>query len=334
MKPTVYLQTGFWEKVSSNNSREGIRTILDVTDALGDSCVITDATEENILNDEFLKIIIKQKTYQRCDKLFIDKTINDLITSNDTENLCATYLLDKSVVECQNIENKYGVLALNAKTISDRRYLFKGDGFSLDKTVRYYQRYVTFKDKLSHPCNSLIVIDPYLLSKRKVNKDGEVYYPGITNNLESLLDAILPNKLEVDFYLTIVSCLEKPDEVKRVNEKIKKCLKRIRKELSVKLGLFYTETGYHHEIESFHSRHIISNTFAIDSEDGLDLFNDNGFLTKNNPTVSIVFPRLFGNSRQDIVKYCNWISSVKKYIYNEVDERFCGTKENRLFDLI
>lgn len=333
MKPIVYLQTGFWEKLSSNNSREGIRTILDVSDALGDSCVITDVTEENILNDMFLKIIIKQGTYRRCDKHFIDKTINDLITSNDTENLCATYMLDKNTVECQNIENKYGVLALNAKTVTDRRYFFKGDGFSLDKTVRYNQRYLTFKEKLSQPCNSLIIIDPYLLITRKEIKDGEVYYPGIANNLESLLDAILPNKLEIDFYLTIVSCLKELNEVKRVYEKIKKCLKRIRKDLFVKLGFFYTGKGYDHRIESFHSRHIISNTFAIDSEDGLDLFDDNGFLTKNNPTVSIVFPRLFGNSRQDVAKYYNWISSVKKFINEEVKDRYWGIKENRLLDL-
>lgn len=334
MKPIVYLQTGFWNKLSAENSRDSIRTMLDVSDAMGDSCVFTDATEEQILRDDFLKIIIKQKTYHRCDENYVDKTINSLNLCCNQKNLCATYLLDKSVGKCQNIENKYGILAINPKTATDRRYLFKGDGFCLDKTVRYSLRYLTFKEKLSHPCNSLIIIDPYLLINRKVSRDGEVYYPGIPNNLESLLDAILPQKLEIDFNLTIISCLDKSDEVKRVYEKIKKCLKRIRKGLSVKLGLFYTDKGYSHEIESFHSRHIISNTFAVDSEDGLNLFNNNGYLTKNNPVVSIVFPRLFGNSRQDISKYYKWIASVKKYINNEVDERYGGTKENRLLELV
>ena len=334
MKPIVYLQSGFWESLSAENSRECKRTMLDVSDAMGDSCVITDATEEQILRDEFLKIIIKQKTYQRCNNDFVDKIINNLNLPCNTENLCATYLLDKSVSECQNIEKKYGVLALNAKNATDRRYLFKGDGFSLDKAIRYNLRYLTFKEKLSQPCNSLIIIDPYLLIKREISGDGEIYYPGISNNLESLLDTILPQELEVDFNLTIISCLDKPDEVKRVYEKIKKCLKRIRKGLSVKLGLFYTGKGYFHKIESFHSRHIISNTFAVDSEDGLDLFNNNGYITKNNPVVSIVFPRLFGDSRQDITKYCKWIASVKKYINNEVDKLYEGSKENRLFDLV
>ena len=334
MKPIVYLQGGFCTNLSSNNSREGIRTRLDVSDALGDSCVITDATEEMILRDDLLKIIIKQKSYQRCEEHYIDKKLSNLNTSIESDDLCATYMLDKSDVECQMIEQKYGVLTLNSTTVINRRYLFKGDGFSLDKRLRYTQRYVTFKKKLSHPCNSLIIIDPYLLIKPKITNEDETFYPGIKYNLESLLDSILPQQLEIDFHLTIISCLDKPDEVKRVNEKIKKCLKKIRKDLNIKMGLFYTDKGYSYQIESFHSRHIISNTFAVDSEDGLDLFNDKCYLTKNNPMVSIVFPRLFGNSRQDLSKYCNWISSVKKYINEDVKERYCGFKENRLFELV
>lgn len=332
----VYFQASFWKNLSADYSREGIRTMLDVSDALGDSCVITDASEEMILRDEFLKIIIKQKSYQRCNEHYFDKIIDNLNSSStiNIENLCATYMLDKSVAECQNIEKKYGVVAINAKTVTDRRYLFKGDGFNLDKTIRYDSRYITFKEKLSHPCNSLIIIDPYLLIKREMNGDGKVYYPGISNNLESLLNAILPQKLEIDFHLTIISCLNRSDEVKEVYNDIIKCLESIREELTVKLGLFYTDKGYYYEIESFHSRHIISNTFAVDSEDGLDLFNKIGYITKNNPVVSIVFPRLFGNSRQDIAKYCNWITSVDKYINNEVGERYYGTKENRLFELV
>ena len=161
-----------------------------------------------------------------------------------------------------------------------------------------------------------------------------IMIPGILYNLESLLDAILPQELIIKFHLTIISCMEDPQDIKTVYEKLKKCVKRIRPKLDIVLGLIYTDTGYHFSVESFHSRHILTNSFIVDSEDGFDLFNERGFLTKNNPTISIVFPRLFGNSRQDITKYCNWITSVKKYINNEVDKRYEGTKENRLFELV
>ena len=308
MKPLVYLQNGFWEKLSKNLSREGIRSMIEISDALEYSEIVTDVSEEMILHDKFLMFLIKQKKYQRCDENYISKQIDALETANNTENLCATYLLDKNTSECDGIEEKFGVIVLNVSSINNRRFIFKGDGFSLDKKTRYGLRYLTFKEKLSYPCNSMIIIDPYLLIDRETDaENGNVKYPGIENNLESLLDAMLPSQLSVDFHLTIISCLKIQDEIKKVYEKVKKCIKRIRKELPLKLNLVYTSKGYSNRIESFHSRHVLSNTFAIDSEDGLDLFNNLGYLTKNNPSVSIVFPRVFGDTRQDMTKYFNWI---------------------------
>ena len=338
MSSKVYLKTGFWSGLSSIPSIDGIRARVDVYDALKGSYVITDATEDMLLCDEFLKII-KQNPYERCSEQYIDNVISNLKPAENAEDLCATYLTDKSTNECKNIENHYGVLMLNAETAIQKRYLFKGDGFSLDKNRLYIKGYIEFKEHLSHPCNSLIVIDPYLLSKRE-KKDNVVNYPGIANNLESLLDAILPMKLEVDFHLTIISNVQVESdilkEVRRVSEKIKKCLKRIRKELSIRLCVVYAGgKGYRYNVESFHSRHILSNTFAIDSEDGFDLFNEKGYVTKNNPSISIVFPRLlYGDNRKDKTKYYNWITSVKKYIEESPDYFIYGNKDNRLFDLI
>ncbi len=335
MKSLVFLQSGFWEKLSENPSREEIRCMLDVTDALDGSVVISDLSEEMIQQDKFLMVLFKQKTYKRCETSYIYKQIESLNTENNVDNLCATYLLDNNVSECKEIEEKYGVLVLNASNIHNRRYIFKGDGFSLNKRNRYSLRYMSFKNKLSHPCNSLIIIDPYLLIERDIdNESGMTNYPGIENNLESLLDAILPLHLSIDFHLTIISCLSDPMDINKVYEKIGISLKRIRKDLTTHLNLVYTSKGYSYSIESFHSRHIISNTFAVDSEDGFNLFNRKGYLTKNNPSVSIVFPRMFGDSRQDMTKYFNWISSVKKYIDESSDKVVYGDKNNRLFDLV
>ena len=306
MTSLVYMQTGFWDKLASNTSREGIRTMLDVSDALGNSNVITDVPEEMIQKDTFLMVLIKQGNYQRCDSNYINKKVGELNSSSSTVDLCATYMLDKKQADCEAIESRYGVVILCASSLSDRRYLFDGDGFSLDKTKRYPQKYVSFQKQLQHPCNSLVVIDPYLLAGKSVDREtGLTLFPGIANNLEPLLDAILPQTLNINFHISIISHLNNPDDLKKVHEKIKKCLKRIRPSLNVKLGLFYTEKSYSYSVESFHSRHILSNSFIVDSEDGLDLFNDKGYLQKNNPTLSIVFPRLFGNSRQDITKYEN-----------------------------
>lgn len=333
MRSLVYLESGFWKNLSENKSREGIRTMLDVSDALVGSEVVVDLDEETVSRDKFLMIILKHSTYKRCDQKYISKQIETMCEQNHTDNLCATYLLDRNNTECKAIEDNYGVLALNPTTFLQRNYIFKGDGFCLDKKMRYKSRYLAFKSKLFHPCNSLIIIDPYLLIKREVETDGHtICYPEIKYNLESLLDAMLPLNLSIDFHLTIISCLEIPDEIDKVYSEIDTLLKRIRTELTVKLCIVYTSKGYSPWIESFHSRHILSNTYIIDSEDGFNLFNKMGYLTKNNPSVSIVFPRLFGDSRQDITKYYNWILSVKKYF--DETKYIKGDKDNRLLELI
>lgn len=318
MKSLFYLQSGFWEKLQSDTSRDGIRAQFEVSDALlFNSRVITDISPEAIESDDLLKVIFKQTNIQPCKAEYFEKKLSELKETPDDadDDLMAIFMLNMKSCECDVIEEKYGVLALCADSLPKRRYLFTGDGFSMDNKHHYSQRYLTFQGQLNRPCNSMIIIDPYLLKERVEDKTNKtVSFPGIANNLESLLDALLPHQLEIPFHLTIVSSLDDPHDIKKVYEKTKKCVRRIRQKLDVKLGFVYTATGYSHLIESFHSRHVISNNFCVDSEEGLDLFNEKGFLTKNNPTVSIVFPKLLGNSRQDFTKYEKWINSVKNRI--------------------
>lgn len=336
MKSKIFFQSGFWNNIKTNSTVEGIRTMLNVSDALSNSFVVTDVSEELIKKDPFLLVLIRQGHYNRCNENYIDKKIETLNSKEDPEDLSATYLLDKKPFVCEKIEEKYGVIAVSSESIIKKEHLFKGEGFCLDKNHPYTLRYMTYKDKLRQPCNSLIIIDPYLLLDREVDSQtNSVKFPGISNNLESLLDAILPLELDVEFHLTITSSLKMgKEDVKKAYEQVKKCLKRIRKNLTIKLGFFYIAKGYDYKKESFHSRHILANSFMVDSDDGLDLFGEKGYITKNNPTVSIVFPWLFGNSRQDMTKYENWLRSVKKHVEESPDSLFYGTKENRLFELV
>lgn len=334
MNSTIYIHWGFWGKLQMDSSREGIRSLLEISDILLESEVITDIPIETIKNDDFLKVLLlKGKQPSPCSSEYINNKIVNLSNASNAKDLSATYMLDVSSVECKNIEQNYGVIALCAESTSNRRYLFKGDGFSLDRTKKYSLRYLSFKEKLSLPCNAALIIDPYLLIDKRIDKtDNTIIFPGIENNLESLLSAILPERLLIDFHLLIMSSLSDPSDIKRVYEKIKKCLRRIRKDLSIKLGVTYVPTGYNHNNESFHSRHVETNTFALDSEDGLDLFDKNGYLTKNNPSVSIVFPRLFGDSRKDFTKYISWIRTAQIHI-KENESFSYGETENRLFHI-
>jgi len=335
MNSTTYIELGFWQKLQSDSSKEGIRSQLEISDVLEDSKVITDIPIELIQQDEFLQnLLLKEQQPTPCDTNYISKKVNGLNNDSSIEDLCATYMLASTATACNYIEKEFGVIALCAESIHNRRNLFVGDGIDMYRNIPYPHRYDSFKDKLANPCNSIIIIDPYIIKKKMVDSEGCVSFPGLTNNMESLLDAIIPNQLKIDFHLTIISSLDNPDDIKRAYEKFKKCLKRIKKELSFKLCIVYTETGYNPDIESFHSRHVLSNTFSIDSEDGLDIFDGRGYITKNNPVISIVFPRLLGDCRKDFTKSINWIASVKKHIQEAPDKFICGVKDNRLFDLV
>ena len=192
-------------------------------------------------------------------------------------------------------------------------------------------------DIIGHTIIQIIIITlPTIIMVRITDdkKTGVFAVPGITKNVESLLGAILPQELTCCFHLSIISSLNDPANTKRVYEKLRKCIKRIRPNLQVALCFIYTATGYYYKNESFHSRHIITNNFTIDSEDGFDLFDENGYLTKNNATISVVFPRLIGNHRQDMTKYETWLKSVKTHVEESSEASFYGTKENRLFDFV
>ncbi len=323
MIPKAYIQSNFFNKIGSN-TMDDLKTKIDISDAIkqSNSHVIIDASEDDINNDPFLKVIIKQCNYDKCSKDYIDKTIDSLKSSNNSEDLCATYFLDKTQKECETIEKKYGIVAFCSISFPQKNYLFKGEAIELEKNILYKQRYMFFKDKLRIPCNSLIIIDPYLLVKNA----------NISNNLEYLLDAILPEKLDIDFHITIISMCNTNNQLEGNEETyklVKECLTKIRKDLNIKFGFCNTTND-----KGFHSRHIISNNYIIDSENGFDLFNNKGKISKNNTTISIVFPRLVGDHRKDMTKYINWIKDTKKHINKHQDEPYsCGESENRLFDL-
>ena len=65
MKSKIFFQSGFWNSINTNSTVEGIRAMLNVSDALSNSFVVTDASEELIKKDPFLMVLIRQGKYNR-----------------------------------------------------------------------------------------------------------------------------------------------------------------------------------------------------------------------------------------------------------------------------
>ena len=335
MTSLTYLQSDFWEKLSSSHieERERMETKLSVSDALSNSTIITDVSEKLIQDDFFLKILIKQRNYQRCDSNYINKTINGLSTSSDIRNLCATYLIDNQGL-CDGYKEQFGIFCLTANDVCKKKRYTCGDAvlFDQQENVSDYEK---CKEQLNTPCNSLIIIDPYLFDEK--------HY--INTALIPLLDKILPQKLQIPFHITIFSqplnCLKwgevklsKPDDIfPYFNDLINK----LRKDLHISLTLCHsTKSGEikNGERGDFHDRYILTNCLLVKAPDGLDISGKNGKCGKWS-NFEFVWPPLDNNKRRDVDNYYRWIDITSKNIQNP---NKClnkwGANKNRLFDLV
>ena len=319
----IYLQKGFWKQLQNDTSIAGLQCMMNVYEATLDANLRTDIEDEVWDTDPFLKILWKRFVSHQSDiELFEDISIDQ--PNENVEDLSAIYLADVDTSDCNSLATTYGILVINNIDLPRKEYLFKGNGFLLKKNaICYEDRYLQFKPIICYPCNSMILIDPYILSDKR----------NITRNLFYLLDAILPsNKLQVVFHLSIFSMLGNKNSdalnVEQYHKEISDIIKATRKGLNFVLTLYAVGSA-----EEFHRRMIITNNVLFSADDGFEVFKDNGQASKN-ASFDIVLPRLVGDSRQDMSNYLRWITIARNRSKKQYEKHFWGTRENRLFELV
>jgi hypothetical protein len=346
-KRLIYLQSGFWDKIRKCDSVEDKRLFWDLYGALECSNIKTDILSDEWAEDkDDLLYYLLQSSYDGngtkigfCATDFIYDAL-DFTKEQPVENLCAAFLLDAETRECKVHSEELGVLCLNAKTIKEHRFV-RGDAVMYEKGETY-DRFEKCKTQLASPCNSMILIDPYILSTKR---DVEL-------SLIPLLDRCLPpdpvnqDNQKIEFHLSILSqtngCKEKYKEDLRFEEIYDYVLaeiKKIRPKLRMKFSLYHTNTTGNGDGD-FHSRHLLTNCMLVNSEDGFNYFeNKRNQYTKKWETISgkharleFLYPTLIDNRRLDADNYYRWI---KLSANNGIDNPLCwGDKENRLFELV
>lgn len=334
MRSHIYLQSEFWTQISSDSSVEGIRACMNVYDVLQDANISTNIDIEQLSNnltnsnrfpfDRFLFQLFKDRFAGKGGSIDFDYAIEPV--NNSIDQLCAIHFQELESATSSNIEDRWGVLLFNSSQIVKKQELFRGSGVMLHKGVLYKERFGKFAPILHVPCNSMIIIDPYILANPR----------NIENSFISWLDCVLPtSKLTVEFQLSILSMINDDrgnqvygEEIKHVHEKLSNNIKEIRNGLKFSLSIFSIGKG-----EDFHSRNIITNNILIQAPDGLDVYKPSGE-AKRNAVFCLVIPRLYGDQRLDLTQYLNWIKIVKKRCMQASDATFWGPRENRLFDLV
>ena len=319
----IYLQSAFWKQLKADTSIAGLQCMMNVYEAITEANLRTDIEDEIWDNDPFLVLLWKRYLTSQSDiELFEEITIDNL--GENAEDLSAVYLINDNDTKCHSLGIQHGVVAINSVEMPRKEHLFKGDGFLLKKNaIRYEDRYLQFKSKLCYPCNAMILIDPYILTKEQ----------NIDNDLFSLLDALLPNrKLQLVFQIAIFSMIGDKNQDAANGEssynRIKNLITALRKGLDFDLTLYAISHS-----EEFHSRMIITNNVLLSAADGFDVFKDDGKANKN-AKFDIVMPRLVGDSRQDMSNYLRWIKVAKDRSKRQSDTQYWGARENRLFDLV
>ena len=319
----IYLQSAFWKQLKADTSIAGLQCMMSVFEAITEANLRTDIEDEVWDNDPFLVLLWKRYLTSQSDiELYEEVSIDKL--GENAEDLSAVYLINSGDTKCECLGIQHGVMAINNVDMPRKEYLFKGDGFLLQKNaIRYDDKYMQFKSKLYYPCNAMILIDPYILTKEQ----------NIDNNLSTLLDAILPNrKLQLVFQIAIFSMIGDKNQDAAHGEttfiRIKNLISALRKGLNFDFTLYAISHS-----EEFHSRMIITNNVLLSAADGFEVFKDDGKANKN-AKFDIVMPRLVGDSRQDMSNYLRWIKVAKDRSLRQSKTQYWGSCENRLFDLV
>lgn len=326
-KEKIYLQYGFWKAVKELDIDVFGPNAWDLFDVLQSSNVRAEIPIENFGQDDFLSILW-HKSNGSC---FAEKGQIDEVLKEDNlsiDNLCSVFLLDKEDVVCNEFALHKGILCLNAQMLAKAKYLISGKkiSFKFHQLGDYYH----LTEYISHPCNSLILIDPHILNERKY----------IQNHLQHLFKIILPHTMDIPFDISIFSGIgpQNYDDVnlgKSFYEEILKMLQEIRPHLEFSFTLYQIPT----QGEGWHDRFILTNNLMIEASGGFNVFGrmEGVIKAQKDCNFHICQPTLDKNGDTD--DYYNWIKKTSKESKKEegYHHRRFGTKENqknRLFDLI
>ena len=347
----IYLQYGFWKSIYDDKSVEGRKLFWDIYSALQLSNICADIPEgiwEEENNPLYYLIQDSADGYGTQIEMNNPNKIESAINLKNKNqlhyNLFAVYLLDEEEEKCVEYGNHLGVLCLNAKMIKERCSYVLGGAIDYKKGEEYDQ--YSKCDNLFSPCNSLILIDPYIL-KGKYNPRFDIKTNSILINLIPLLYKLLPQTLDIPFHLSIFSqafgCVTETNNNangEEVYDYLEQEIRKIRPQLTIKLSLCHVKTTGDGDGD-FHSRHILTNCMAINSEDGFDLFKNKKDRRNNIKCVSgkyarieIIHPVLSNNKRLESDNYYQWIKISSHNTNNNLDYIGWGKFENRLFKLV
>lgn len=303
---------------------------LDITD--GELQLIRSKNNNDLtLFEKSIKnlIIHKQKVGAVIKKN--DSFVNiDNIDTTNAKQLTAYYLTCCDSKKCEKYMNDYGVLAICPDNIKDFKSILYDNGTAIGKNEQVAKNILWKKYIKLNPCNSLILIDNYILQKKHY-----IY------NLENIIDSILPKSLNnnVIFQIYVFTELKFFQKIKNFYDEIKILIRKIRPKLKFDLSLFKCN-GY------FHDRIIATNNVYISCGSGFNVLDFRreisriNFISTEMTVLNVLFPYFPTDIKWGTMAYKNLIKESFNFVnncneYQGKDDDynfFIGSKQNRLIE--
>ena len=226
---------------------------------------------------------------------------NDRIEFNDdknnifnTDNCFPIFLIGQENTKVKRDSENFGILSLSYDD-----FIKKDDLFQEIKIPVQKSKTISWTSIPKHPCNSLVIIDNYVLKKKD-------------DNLYEILNQILPMHLaeNMSFQLSIFAQNLTEDNIAA----IKTYLRKTRPKLSVEYSFHQlTPTDYH-------DRRILTNYIFISCEGGFDLVKKDDYkrqVAQKSTDIHCYYYRLRENESVNI-----FLTDIRKILKTK------GTKDN------
>lgn len=235
-------------------------------------------------------------------------------SEDDRLNSVFLTMLDRS--DCERLSKSFGIIVFNLEMVFTGEHVFWGNDTTLQKSNGLNWSYLLeWRDKcpsISY-CNSLVLVDRYLLSDKNQNV--------FDKNIKPIFEAFLPQSLENDIIFTI--CIVAENICASIDQKLRKLerlVKDLRPNLRFKINIF--------DSRFIHDRSVLTNNVMLTSGAGFDVIGNNDIPMKFT-TTSLSFP--FLQSHKDSNTYLDWISNVLKVerTRRSYQENYWGAEETR-----
>lgn len=307
-KKDIYCDLAFWENLSgrfssikmtaNRDERRQNQDLMDWYDLLSRSHLFFDCSVRDFeiaaKEDPYLQAVWEESSDGQCQLDFAPGAMASMCAGSSQMEVKMYNSLYLSNVNYKAQACNVGVINVYSEGLLGHTELFNDNGPSIKRETRNNWLEILKAAKAEQNCNSMVIADNYI-------------FQDVNANLYKILDALLPQKLETVFYLTIFSLNEISDaELDKKKQQLEKRIQEMRPDLSIKTEVFSSKKEY------FHDRGIITNYLWIEIGAGFNIFKNDG-TAKKTTNVHVSYPMIIPEDRMKCSRdgYLNIIEDAK-----------------------